>query len=301
MKKEKSFWYNKKGDLKKTRITVLSVIAIVIISGGALFGFSFKQVDWNEYGLKQNIFTKEIDSNIYEEGFHFVGFYFEFIKFPSTYRTIEFTPSSSADDIPINVQTKNGLLVSVDVSFQFRIRKADLLQLYSDYGGAYISYIQAVARSSLRAVVGDNNAETLYANRSAIISEMSTALYNSLNSIVDVGEFQLRSIDFPQSFENAVEQYEVWRVEVEIAQLEQLTEVIRQKTLTLVAEFTANRTVIDYQGIADGLDTLRISLNMTVDEMLTYLWIQTIQTHDQSYLFIGLQGFPMLIPINGTG
>lgn len=294
------FWYDKHDDLRKGRITAVILIVAVVITGFFLLGFSFKQVDWNEYGLKQNSITKHIESDVFEEGLHFVGFWNDFIIFPSTYVTVEFTPHPAADDIPISVQTKNGLQVQVDVSFQFRIRKTDLLQLYSEYGMAYKSYIQAVARSSLRAIVGESNAETLYANRSHVISEMANALYDSINSIVEVGEFQLRSIDFPQTFQDAVEQYEVWRIEVEIAQLEQLAEIIKQETLTLVAEFTANRTVIEYQGIADALDALRTSLNMTTDQLLTYLWIETIREHDQSYLFIGLSDIPILIPINGT-
>jgi len=295
-----SFWYNSDGDFKIKKTILIVALIGVIITGLSLFGTSFKTIDYNEYGLKQNQITKHIDTDVYEEGLHFIGFWNDFIRFPSTYITVEFTPSSRADDIPISVQTKNGLLVHVDVSFQFRLRKAELLNLYSEYGTAYKFYVQAVARSALREVVGNYNAETLYANRSAVISSMASALYGSINTIVEVGEFQLRHIEFPESFENAVEAYEVWRIEVEIAQLEQQAEIIRQQTLTLVAEFTANRTIIEYQGIADALDTLRTSLNMTVDDMLTYLWIQTIREHDQAYLFIGLSDIPIMIPINGT-
>ncbi|HEC40916.1 hypothetical protein LCGC14_1072420 [marine sediment metagenome] len=297
-----SFWYKDERyeHFKYGKLFGLIFIAILVITGVTLTGFSFKQVNYNQYALKQNVFTKQIDPVVYEEGLHMIGFWNDFLLFPSTYITIEFTPHPSAEDIPISVQTKNGLLVNVDLSFQFRIRKADLLTLYSSYGNTYKSYIQAVARSALREVVGTYNAETLYANRTTVNSAMSTALYNSINSIVEVGEFQLRSIQFPQSFEEAVEQYEVWRIEVEIAQLEQEAELVRQETLTLVEREIANRTVIQYQGLADALEIMRVSLNMTTDDMLTYLWIQTIQTHDQAYLFIGLQDISILIPINGT-
>ena len=295
-----TFFMDEEGYLKGKKIGLLVILIAGIVTSFFLVGFSFKSIEYNEFGLKQNLLTKEIDTEVYEEGLHAIGFWNDFIRFPSTYITIEFTPASWADDIPISVQTKNGLLVYVDVSFQFKLRKVDLLNLYSEYGTAYKSYIQAVARSALREVVGNYNAETLYANRSAVNNAMSNALYVSINSIVEVGEFQLRSVQFPQSFENAVEQYEVWRIEVEIAQLEQQAEVIRQQTLTLVEQFTANRTIIEYEGIATALSTMRESLNMTIDEMLTYLWIQTIFEHDQAYLFIGLSDIPILIPVNGT-
>lgn len=295
-----SKWYYKNEKFKYKKLSWLVSILLLITIGFSLTVFSFKQVNFNRYGLKQNIFTKEIDKQVYTEGLHLVGFWNEFIIFPSTYITIEFTPSRFADDIPISVQTKNGLLVKIDLSFQFRIRKIDLLNIYSEYGTGIKSYIKAVSRSALREVVGTYNAETLYANRTEVNNAMSIALYNSINSIVEVGNFQLRAIDFPESFEHAVEQYEVWRVEVEIAQLEQQAELVRQATLTLVEQFSANRTIIQYQGLIEALEIMKESLNMSTDDILTYLWIQTIREHDQSYLFIGLQDIPILIRVNNT-
>ena len=47
-----------------------------------------------EYALKQNSLTKQIDDQVYEEGLYMVGFWNEYITFPSTYITVEFTPSS---------------------------------------------------------------------------------------------------------------------------------------------------------------------------------------------------------------
>ncbi|TFF98819.1 MAG: prohibitin family protein [Promethearchaeota archaeon] len=275
------------------------IILIATITGFSLLGFSFESVDYNQYGLKQNNLTKQIETTVYREGLYFIGFWYDFITFPSTYTTIEFTPDPDASDIPINVQTKNGLLVKIDLSFQFRIRQTDLLALYSNYGMGYLDYIEAEARSALREVVGNFEAETLYANRSLVNADMSDALFSSLSSIVDVGNFQLRHINFPDSFEEAVEQYEVWRVEVEIAQLEQEAEIIRQETEKLITEYAANNTIIEYEGIAEALNQLQETLNMTNSELLQYLWIETIETHDQSYLFIGMDT-PILLPLNTT-
>jgi len=300
---KETFWRKKEtdnygdGKLKKGKITAFILIAVFLTTGITMFGFSYRQIDFNEYGLQQNVFTKQINENVVGAGLHLVGFWNDFIKFPSTYITIDFTPNPAASDIPIRVQTKNGLLVQIDTSFQFRLRKSDLLSLYSQYGRAYKDFIIAESRSALREVVGSNNAETLYSNRTQINNAMALALHNALDSIVDIGEFQLRSIDFPQSFEDAVEQYEVWRVEVNTAMLEQQAEMVKQQTLTLIQEQIANRTLIEYEGITEALEQLRIGLGMTNEEMLTYLWIQTIQTHDQAYLFIGMADVPIIIPL----
>jgi len=303
MTSNETFWRkeetNSYGDakFKVKKMVFIILLTMSLITGIIMGAMSFKQIDYNRYGLQQNVFTKQIDDEVYSAGLHFVGFWNEFIIFPSTYITIDFTPNPQASDIPISVQTKNGLLVKIDTSFQFRLRKSDLLHLYSQYGNAYKAFIIAEARSALREVVGSNNAETLYSNRTQINNDMAKALHDALDSIVEIGEFQLRSIDFPQSFEDAVEQYEVWRVEVNTALLEQQAEMVKQQTLTLIQQEIANRTLIEYEGITEALEQLRIGLGMTNEEMLTYLWIQTIYEHDQAYLFIGMNDVPIIIPI----
>ncbi len=278
---------------------IVIAVATAGITGFSILGFSFESVDFNEYALKQNAITRKIEPTIYTEGLYFIGIFNNFITFPSTYVSIEFTPHPLAEDIPISVQTKNGLLVEIDISFQFRLRKADIINIYSDYSTAYKDFVQAEARSALREVAGSYTAEELYTNRSDVNSEMSNALVTSLSSIVDVGNFQLRNIDFPDSFEEAVENYEVHRVEIEIAQLEQEAEMIRQETQKLVTEYTANNTIIEYEGIATALRELATTLNMTNEELLQYIWIETIETHNEAYLFIGLDN-PLLIPLNST-
>ena len=284
----------------KRLLIALIIIAIPAITVPTIILASFEKVSYNEYALNVNSIDGTIENKVYEEGFHFIGLLNDFIRFPSTWTTIEFSPSSDANDIPIISQTKNGLFVDVDVSFQFRLRKADILQLYSEYGGDYSDYIEKVARSALRTVIGNYDAEQLYTNRTVVNAEMFSSMHNALDSIVEMGDFQLRDIEFPYSFKKAVEEYEVWRIQTEIARQEQIAELIRQETLTYIAEYTANRTIIEYEGLATALESLRQELNITQDQLLTYLWIETIQEHDESYLFIGLDQFPILIPTDST-
>jgi len=286
---------------KQMRILIVGIIiAIPAIAIPTTIFASYEKLSYNEYGLNVNNFDGTIENRVYEEGFHLIGILNDFIRFPSTWVTIEFSPSWDANDIPIVSQTRNGLFVDVDVSFQFRLRKSDVLQIYTEYGMDYLEYIEKVARSALRTVIGNYDAEQLYTNRTVVNSEMFDSMHASLDSIVEMGDFQLRDIEFPESFKEAVEEYEVWRIQTEIARQEQLAELIRQDTLTYIAEYTANRTMIEYEGLATALESLRQELNITQDQLLTYLWIETIEEHDESYLFIGLDQFPILIPTNSS-
>lgn len=271
-------------------VSGISIVTILVCS--------FEQIDFNEYGLKQNIWTREISEEIYEEGFYYIDPFHTFLRFQSTWQTIEFTPDFSSDDIPLSTQTKDGLEVTVDVSFQFRLRKQDLLELYSSYGMDYRDYFIRVARSALREVCGEFSAIEFYATRSKVNLAMKTSLNDSLASLMDVGEFQLRDIDLPDSFEAATEELEVARIQIQIEQYAQEAAIIEAQTLIFQAQADANITIIDAQAAADALDItltaegillseLATAVGLNSTELLTYLWIQAILEHDSSYLIIG--------------
>lgn len=283
--------------IKKIGILLITII-IFSITGLSILVSSFKQIGFNEYGLKQDIWTKEISEEIYEEGFYFIGPFYDFLRFPSTYQTIEFTSAPIADDVPLRTQTKDGLQVKVDVSFQFRFRKADILDLYSQYGNDYKNYFIRVSRSALREVCGEFSAIQFYASRSIVNIAMKNALNDSLASLVDVGEFQLRDIDLPNSFEAATEELEVARIQIEIAQYAQKAAIIEAQTLIIQAQANANITIIGAQAAAEALNItltaeglllteLAATIGLNSTELLTYLWIQAILEHDSSYLIIG--------------
>lgn len=62
-----TYWRKKNDDLKTKKIIGIIVFAVLLVISFSLLGFSFKQINYNQYGLKQNIITKEIDNEVYEE------------------------------------------------------------------------------------------------------------------------------------------------------------------------------------------------------------------------------------------
>jgi hypothetical protein len=59
---------DEQNNLNFKKVILIVFLATVIVTGFSLFGSSYTQIDWNEYGLKQNIITKQIDNVFYEEG-----------------------------------------------------------------------------------------------------------------------------------------------------------------------------------------------------------------------------------------
>jgi regulator of protease activity HflC (stomatin/prohibitin superfamily) len=294
----------------KKKIIAIALTLIFSITGISLLLSSFESVDYNEYGLKQNIITKEIDPEVYTVGLYFTGPFATFIRFPSTWQTIEFSPSWDADDIPISTRTEDGLDLEIDISFQYRLREADVLQLYSEYGLDYEHAMVKIARGVLRDVAGGYDALEFFYNRSLISNDMTQSLKSKENILfIQFGEFQLRNIDLPDEFEAAIEAVEVAKQEIKIAEYQQQAAVIRAQTLIIEAQAQMNITIIEAQAAAQALNititaegealfNLAQTLGLNQTELLIYLWINALEELDDTYLIIGMDT-PTILDLPG--
>ncbi len=269
---------------------------------------SFEIVDYNEYALLQNDITREIQPEVYEEGLYPVGIFSSFIKFPSTWQTIEFSPAEDANDIAIHTRTEDGLALTIDISFQYQLNKTHLLDMYGQYGIEYEEYFAKVARGVLRDVASEYDALEFFYNRTTITSAMLDALITKEDAFfIEIGEFQLRDVDLPDTFEAAIEAVEVAKQEIKIAEYEQQAAVIRANTLILEAQANANVTLINAQATAQALNititaeglalfNLANATGFNTTELLIYLWIHALENLESPYLIIGTDT-PLLFDI----
>jgi len=315
--------------------TAKIIAGLLIISGvisGIVLALSFETVDFNEYAIKQNVITKQIDDEVFEEGLHFIDCFHDFIKFPSTWQTIQFIPGGDEvsfeedvglggsevpldkegydSDIPVSTRTEDGLAVVIDLSFQYRIRKESLKDLYSEYGKNYADFISQMARSVVRDIASQFDALEFFFNRSAVSVSMESGLIGrEADYYIELGSFNLRNVDLPNSFEAAIEAVEVAKQEIKKAEYEQQAAVIRANTLILEAQAQANISLIEAETAAEiamieaqaAADALNITLTMeghalanlmaelglNSTQLLTYLWIKAIQEHESAWLIIG--------------
>lgn len=232
-------------------------LALCLIGGGVtgsiLLGFSFETVEFNEYGLKQSFWTKAIVGDpVRGGGLQYIGLEYDFVKFPATWQTIDFTPSTSADDIPITTQTKDGLAITFDASFQYRLNKSMIVDLYSQFGTGYNTQIVQVSRGSLRNVAARYSALQFLQNRSQVSEAMRLEVVNDLSTLhIEIDFFQLRAITLPDAFMDATEQVEVARLQQQIAQYQLLAAEIAAQQTILEAEAAANVTIIQAYAAAN--------------------------------------------------
>ena len=289
-------------------VSVIIVASVIVI----YFIFAFDSVGYNQYALNQNSLSQEIENKVYEKGFYHIGPINQFIKFPKTVQPIEFYGS-----YPLDSRTKDGLLIHIQLSFQYKLRKADLIQLYGTFALEYENFFVSQARTTLRDVSSFYNAIEFFNNRTYIGDIMFEYLIQDLDVMfADVVYFQLREIDLPDEFEEALKQVQIAQQQYQIALYEQEAAIIRAQTQIIEAQAEANITVVLAEADAEAYlinmeaqaEALNITLtaerlayyamgqelNLTSSELLALLWVMAIQEHNDSLLIIGADT-PVLI------
>ena len=199
----------------------------------------------------------------------------------------------------------------MDISFNYQLRKADLIDLYRTFGNDYKDIYRAEGRSSLRDAAGQFNAIELFNNRTGVSALMEELLGSALEGMyADLVFFRLHDVSLPDEFEDALRRVQVAQQEAEVAFYEQEASRIRAETLIIEAQANANITILTAEADATaflinmkaqaeavnislaaeaaGYYIIATQLGLNSTELLTYLWIQAIMMHDSSLLIIGL-------------
>ncbi|MCY3412686.1 MAG: hypothetical protein INQ03_13695 [Candidatus Heimdallarchaeota archaeon] len=304
----------------------------------ALFGYVIianpERVSFTEYGLAINIFTSEVKEEVYEPGLYHVGPTWDIKTFDKTFNTIDFTAVEyDEDDVifsaPLVTRTIDGLGITLEISFQWKITKNGLRNLYLEYKDNYPEQVIRVARAELRDISSLFAGVDFFSNRTLIGDTQEQVLADVLSSIdIELGGFQLKEVDLPDDFEEKLKELEKARQDVLIALERQKQAIIEAETKLLVAKKEAEAEIIRANGSAQAFlietkaqaEAVSILLNATGDalynfatimgfnstEMLAYLWIDALlKIGEYGNMIIITENTPMLATIdtqtNSTG
>lgn len=181
-----------------------------------------------------------------------------------------------------------------------------------NYGENYQDYMINIAIDTVNKVSNNYTAYNFFLNRTEIGNQMqdqlNTALNSSLHALVKF--FQLQNVDLPDEFENAIQQTEVKKQDIEKAKAEQNKVNVEIETRLQKAEQNkyiilnkaygiANSTisanlanVLAYNntqwGIIDGYVNLKIQASLNNSGLLNYIKSTIIENYQGSHLIISL-------------
>lgn len=273
----------------------------VVIPSIILIVLSFSSLQPVEYGLNFNAITMSLENTTYDAaGLYFLGFGHWFIRFPRTIQTIEFM--ATGENQLLHTRTADGLPLTLGLSFQYRYMPQHLYKLYLTYKDEHHAVYVNTATASIANVACNYSAYTFFNDKQGIATAMQAYLNDKFtkNLYAQIDALQINQVELPVSFQDAILE--------SISTKQNITRSLRFKenmqvtfaTQRMVAEQSANQTVIKAGGVASqtmqraranaqmteqtvraeiaAFANLTSTLSFSSENTLNYLWWDALQS-----------------------
>jgi len=278
-----------------------SCLCFVVVPAVILIALSFQTLEPVEYGLNFNAITMSLENTTYSvAGLYFLGFGHWFIRFPRIIQTIEFMANS--ENQLLHTRTADGLPLTLGLSFQYRYMPEHLHTLYLTYKGNHQAVYIQQATAAIANTACNYSAYTFFNDKQGIAIAMQGYLNDKFTKqlYAQIEALQINQVELPSSFQDAIL--------TSIATKQNITRSERYKenmqvtfsTQRMVAEQTANQTVIAARGEANrklqqaranakiteqtvqaemtAYSGLNGALSLNAATSLDYIWWDTLQS-----------------------
>ncbi|CAE7185784.1 unnamed protein product [Symbiodinium pilosum] len=209
--------------------------------------------DWWSESVREEAIT--------QAGLHFVGLGSYLLLFPATskycyFRNFDGSFQPGEDDVyerPLTVRTSDGLKVTLELEFVFRLQMNNLRALYMLVGSqSYQNTLVHIASGTIAEHATNFSAQAFYGDRGGVASAFQEALTTELAKrlYVSVMSLQLQPAHFPSAYAAAIVETQEMKQDIQVAEQENKTKVIRKQTELFRARQLANQIIIKAEGDA---------------------------------------------------
>jgi len=278
----------------KKLLWAFALVVLLVIIG--VIAASLKKVSSTEIGVQYNIHKKQLEDATKSGGLFFGPPGYQFIKFPSTFITVDLD-----DRICVS---NDGLLVKFSVTFQYQMTAANVLPAiikYRDYH-KWASIVEQAGLSAVHHSCSEFLVSEFQNKRGIIQSRMEDNLKLKLQGNETSGEegvnavavsLQLVYIDLPEKYNEAVREKQAAEEDIALAVAQRTQETTKANTALLKAreearkiEDTANNeaevlltearlkaeeTLYSFRKEAEALVEVKEKLDLTTEGVLAYL------------------------------
>ena len=235
-------------------VTGFVILLLILISGGKMF----YTVDPGEKAVLFKRFGGGLDKEkVYDQGFHIVApwnkFYVYNVKIQEDYEALE-------------VLSKNGLSIKLDLSFRYNPVMSEIGQLHDLVGKDYLeSIIRPEIRSVTREVIGEYLPEELYSTKREEVEDRVYELTSKAitDKHLNLDAILIRDVTLPKTLQVAIEN-----------KLKQEQEALEYEFKLLKESKEAERKRIEAQGISDFQ---RIVTKTITPSLLKWKGVETTQ------------------------
>jgi regulator of protease activity HflC (stomatin/prohibitin superfamily) len=241
---------------------LMALLALFIIAK------PFTVINSGEVGIKST--AGKFQAEPLTPGFHvFVPFLQRVRVVDTKVRSINYT-SKPLDNIAIGRETgvmnastitaldKRGLLISIDITVQYRLKPESAPQTIATYGYAWEEkIINPIVRDVVRAVVGSYKAEELPVKRNEIATQIRAGIEEQVSakagSPVELTTVNLREIILPPKIVEQIERVQIAKQEGDRVRLEVIRAQQEAEKVAALAKGKADARIIQAKGQADAI------------------------------------------------
>lgn len=188
---------------------------------------------------------------------------------------VKWPTSNQAVDLSCQCNSKDAIVVDIECDFLYvpmASRVLNLTLMYKDFE-EYDQIVTMTARSSVRNSCGDFTALEFQTMRDSVQRDMATKVSNDLRLLLkaEVLTLNLRNIERPHKYQDAVNAREAARADIDLAIYQRKQQIVKANTQLQQASLTANKTI----NTAETLAAVKVAFaeaayNATMDRYSTY-------------------------------
>lgn len=265
---------------------------------------SLGRLQTHEVGVMYDSIWKRLGDNVLNEGLHLGPPGFEWIIFPSIFKSIQFSD--------VTAISKDGASIKLDISYQYRVRPQrlrDIILQFRDHG-TFRTFLEVIGEAVVQDSVAYFNTSQLMSSRAEFQDKVRSEIRQQHGRMnCDVADIQVENIRLPRVYESSVREKEAARENIEVARSEEprlITQALTDKREALTgASITLNRAntnarirlteaghkadAIEHQFLKDteSLVNIKTDLGLSTSSLISYMTSRAIAENQHS-VYIGL-------------
>jgi len=232
--------------------TLVNFILIILF-----FPCTITQLGQFKYGIIKNKVTGYVNlDDSYEPGRYWIGFWKEFIEFPSTLNTIEFSNEKPEEGVQhlgvLHSRDKDKKQIALDISIQYRLGKGSLGKIYRDMLTVYEDIYISELRDQLSKAANKFGIQEAWENYPKVSKMMLDRCIEVLASRhAECWGLQLWGVALTNQYQDKLIQTQVRKQAKKTEDARKLSAEVRAKTQVVIAEYRKNITITQASGEAD--------------------------------------------------
>jgi len=221
-----------------------------------VWGFFVQSLGPNDYGLKRNKISGTIDANnVQRGGLHLLGPYKEFMVYPATQITLEFSKHSlyrrgygpiaarSGSDRDSGDEAGGGQPITISCAFQYKFRPQDLAEIYLSFGSseAATQRFYQLSKMAISSTAQRFTPQDFWQDRETIADAMLKSINKTLvqDGHVEAVRFQIMKVEFQPVYEDSITSIQIAEQQRVINEADQKVKEVEQSIKVMEAENAA--------------------------------------------------------------